>query len=254
LNKLQIFKNEEFGQVRTLVKNGEPWFVGKDVAEILGFSNPRDAIATHVFPEDKGVDLIDTPGGKQNLTIINESGLYALVFGSRLESAKRFKRWVTSEVLPSLRKTGMYVVPQQQTLQFLQGLLDEMKRQAVDVHEAKTQSQKAIETTQAIRNAITEKYDSWREDIRHKVAAIQKATGNPFADVYNQLYNELEKRARCDLSIRVSNGKFRLQQSGATKKKIDAFGPLDVIEADLRLREIFTLIIKEHAVKYAIPV
>lgn len=106
---LQTFSNSEFGDVRVITKDGEPWFVGKDVAEALGFTNSRDAIATHVFDDDKGVDKIDTLGGKQNMTVINESGLYALVFGSRLESAKRFKHWVTSEVLPSIRKTGGYV-------------------------------------------------------------------------------------------------------------------------------------------------
>lgn len=108
MNELQIFENEEFGEIRTVTINNEPWFVGKDVAKALGFTNSRDAIATHVFEEDKGVEPIDTPGGKQNMTVVNESGLYALVFGSRLDSAKKFKHWVTSEVLPSLRKTGSY--------------------------------------------------------------------------------------------------------------------------------------------------
>lgn len=108
MEKLMIFKNQDFGQIRTVVKNGEAWFIGKDVAESLGFNNSRDAISTHVFAEDKGVDIIDTPGGRQKVTIINESGLYALVFGSRLPSAKSFKYWVTSEVLPSIRKNGMY--------------------------------------------------------------------------------------------------------------------------------------------------
>lgn len=109
--ELQIFSNSEFGEIRTITKDNETYFVGKDVAKALGFTNPRDAIATHVFDEDKGVDTIDTLGGKQSMTVINESGVYALVFGSRLESAKRFKHWVTSEVLPLIRKTGSYSKP-----------------------------------------------------------------------------------------------------------------------------------------------
>lgn len=109
--ELQIFSNSEFGEIRTITKDNETYFVGKDVAKALGFTNPRDAVATHVFDEDKGVDTIDTLGGKQSMTVINESGVYALVFGSRLESAKRFKHWVTSEVLPSIRKTGSYSKP-----------------------------------------------------------------------------------------------------------------------------------------------
>lgn len=102
-------------QVRAIEKNGEPWFVGKDVAEILGYSNPRDALAKHVDDEDKGVAKCDTLGGAQELTIINESGLYSLILSSKLPTAKEFKHWVTSEVLPSIRKTGEYkITPAQQ--------------------------------------------------------------------------------------------------------------------------------------------
>lgn len=113
MDNLQIFSNSEFGEIRTITKDDETYFVGKDVAKALGFTNPRDAIATHVFDEDKGVDTIDTLGGKQSMTVINESGVYALVFGSRLESARRFKHWVTSEVIPSIRKNGGYIAGQE---------------------------------------------------------------------------------------------------------------------------------------------
>lgn len=108
MQELQIFKKEEFGEIRTVTINNEPWFVGKDVATALGYERTADAIRQHVEAEDKGVGEIQTPGGIQNMTIINESGLYALIFGSKLESAKRFKHWVTSEVLPAIRKTGGY--------------------------------------------------------------------------------------------------------------------------------------------------
>lgn len=119
MNELQIFNNEEFGEIRTVTIDNEPWFVGKDVAMALGYSNSRKALADHVQEDDKGVTKCDTLGGKQDLTIINESGLYALTFGSKLESAKRFKRWVTSEVLPSIRKTGGYDVKQPQGKELL---------------------------------------------------------------------------------------------------------------------------------------
>lgn len=108
MNELQIFKNEEFGEVRTVIIDNEPWFVGKDVAEALGYKNTRQALSTNVMSEDKGVHSVDTPSGTQQMTIINESGLYALIFGSKLDSAKRFKHWVTSEVLPSIRRSGSY--------------------------------------------------------------------------------------------------------------------------------------------------
>ena len=111
MNNLQIFNNEEFGQIRTVTIDNDPWFVGKDVAEALGYSKARNAISAHVSDEDKkDAPIQGTPGGTQNMTIINESGLYALIFGSKLDSAKRFKHWVTSEVLPSIRKHGMYAV------------------------------------------------------------------------------------------------------------------------------------------------
>ena len=109
MSNLQIFENEEFGEIRTVTIDNEPWFVGKDVAEALGYLKARNAISAHVSYEDKkDAPIQGTQGGTQNMTIINESGLYALIFGSKLESAKRFKRWVTSEVLPSIRKTGSY--------------------------------------------------------------------------------------------------------------------------------------------------
>lgn len=126
--ELQIFSNSEFGEIRTITKDNETYFVGKDIAKALGFTNPRDAIATHVFDEDKGVDTIDTLGGKQSMTVINESGVYALVFGSRLESAKRFKHWVTSEVLPTIRKTGSYQkqLSPQEMMRIQLGMLDDV--------------------------------------------------------------------------------------------------------------------------------
>lgn len=106
---LQTFSNSEFGDVRVITKDGEPWFVGKDVAEALGYKNTRQAISTNIMDDDRGVHSVDTPSSTQQMTIINESGLYSLILSSKLPSAKKFKHWVTSEVLPSIRKTGGYV-------------------------------------------------------------------------------------------------------------------------------------------------
>lgn len=114
MNELKIFENEQFGKVRAIKINEEPWFVGKDVAAALGYGQGKslaNAVANHVDEEDKGVTELMTPGGKQKMIIINESGLYSLVMSSKLETAKAFKRWVTSEVLPSIRKYGAYVTP-----------------------------------------------------------------------------------------------------------------------------------------------
>ena len=102
--QIKLFESEEFGNIRTATIDGVPWFVGADVAIALGYINPRDALAKHVDAEDRGVAKCDTLGGIQTLSIINESGIYSLIMSSKLPSAKRFKRWVTSEVLPALRK------------------------------------------------------------------------------------------------------------------------------------------------------
>jgi len=109
-NMIQTFVNEEFGTVRTLMKDGQPWFVGKDVAVILGYNEPHKAIARHVDEDDRMKHpVIDSMGRTQNVTIVNESGFYSLVLASRMPNTKKFKRWVTSEVLPTIRRTGGYV-------------------------------------------------------------------------------------------------------------------------------------------------
>lgn len=108
-SQLQVFQNDEFGSIRTIEVKNEPWFVGKDITDVLGYSNARKAIGDHVDEEDKGVTKCDTLGGAQHLTIINESGLYSLILSSKLPKAKAFKRWITHDVIPSIRKTGGYI-------------------------------------------------------------------------------------------------------------------------------------------------
>lgn len=115
MNALKIFENPEFGRIRTVEVEGEPWLVGKDVAQALGYGEGKslaNAVANHVDEEDKGVTELMTPGGSQKMVIINESGLYSLVLSSKLPTARKFKRWVTSEVLPSVRKHGAYLTPE----------------------------------------------------------------------------------------------------------------------------------------------
>ncbi|MDY4835457.1 MAG: phage antirepressor [Frisingicoccus sp.] len=110
MNELQIFKNEEFGEIRTATIDGEPWFVGKDVADIIGYTNTPKAIRDHVDDEDKLNERIVLSGQNREVILINESGLYSLILSSKMSNAKKFKHWVTSEVLPSIRKHGVYAV------------------------------------------------------------------------------------------------------------------------------------------------
>lgn len=107
-NEIQVFTNEKFGSVRTTVMDGKPWFVARDVAVALGYTNPRKAIGDHVDPSDKGVTKCDTLGGAQKMVVINESGLYSLVLSSKLPAAKQFKRWITCDVIPAIRQHGAY--------------------------------------------------------------------------------------------------------------------------------------------------
>lgn len=133
MNDLIVFNNAEFGNIRTVIINSEPWFVGKDIAEALGYGKGKslnNAVANHVDDEDKGVTEMMTPGGIQNLIIINESGLYSLILSSKLLSAKKFKRWVTNEVLPSIRKTGHYGnTPLKDVISLIRITKDNMEKQ-----------------------------------------------------------------------------------------------------------------------------
>lgn len=148
MNELQIFQNEEFGTIRTVTIDNEPWFVGKDVAGILGYANQNEAIQDHVDEDDKlnskTLSSHDLELGQRGGWLINESGLYSLVLGSKLESARRFKRWVTSEVLPAIRKTGGYIAGEKNMTD------DELLAQALIVAQRKlTERTKQLETVNA---------------------------------------------------------------------------------------------------------
>ena len=124
MNNITTFNNPAFGSVRAVSVNDEPYFVGKDVAEILGYERPTDAVRKRVDPDDRGVAKMETPSGVQEMTVINESGLYSLILSSKLPKAKEFKRWVTAEVLPAIRKTGGYV---NDTAQFVESYFGQLE-------------------------------------------------------------------------------------------------------------------------------
>ena len=160
MNNITTFSNAEFGDIRVVMRESEPWFVGKDVAEKLGYSNTRKAIADHVETDDKtdGVTIRDSIGRNQKPTIINESGLYSLILGSKLPSAKRFKHWVTSEVLPSIRKNGGYIANQENLSD------DELLERALIVAQRKIEErnkeiaqQKELARLDSIQNAKNKK-------------------------------------------------------------------------------------------------
>lgn len=140
MNELQIFNSEEFGDIRTVQLNNEPWFVGKDVAGSLGYKDTADALKKHVAEEDKLTRCFADSGQNRQMYIINESGLYALIFGSKLESAKRFKHWVTSEVLPAIRRTGAYQKPMSPVdmMRIQLGMIDDHEGRITDLEQNMT--------------------------------------------------------------------------------------------------------------------
>ncbi|MFR1598902.1 MAG: Bro-N domain-containing protein [Coprobacillus cateniformis] len=177
MEELQIFNNKEFGEVRSLVINNEPWFVGKDVAEALGYKNSKNAVPTHVDEEDKLSTQIEYTGQKRNVTVINESGLYSLILSSKLPNAKKFKRWVTSEVLPTLRKTGSYtkVPTDPRELLMLTIKAHEQTAQRVDVLEEKV-SDLEKSTTIDSHNNIRLKKLLKQQQLEHWAVLIQEPT------------------------------------------------------------------------------
>ena len=149
MNNLQVFNNPSFGSVRAVAIDGEPWFVGKDVAEALGYTNTRDALAKHVDKEDKNsVAFHDGISGNPNQTVINESGVYSLIFGSKLPRAREFKRWVTSEVLPAIRRNGGYIGGQEAMTP------EELMASALLVAQRTIQEKEARISDLSVKNAI----------------------------------------------------------------------------------------------------
>lgn len=186
MNELQIFNSEEFGEIRTVTIDGEPWFVGKDVAEALGYERTADAIRQHVEEEDKLTRRFTDSGQGRQMTVINESGLYALIFGSKLESAKRFKHWVTSEVLPAIRKTGSYQ---------MQNLSTEMK--AILMHDEKIM--KIDQRVTGLENTMTIDYGQQKVlgDCVNRV--VIDALGGKDSEAYKEIGKKVFSECNRDL-------------------------------------------------------
>lgn len=221
MNELQIFNSEEFGDVRTVTINNEPWFVGKDVAEALGYFNASKAVSTHVGEEDRILKVLEADSQNGNVVktqtaLINESGLYALIFGSKLESAKRFKHWVTSEVLPTIRKTGSYKMPMttDQKIQLLaQGnveLTEKIEKVNDDLQEFKKDMPLLALECQKITRAKNQKVVPLMGGKSAPAYKNKSLMHKVYSDVDAQLRREFGvntykaiKRSQCDLAIRI---------------------------------------------------
>lgn len=226
MSEINIFKNEEFGEIRTTIINNEPWFVGFDLANALGYKNQSDALSKHVSVEDKQViqksqitTLENIPN--RGLTFVNESGLYALIFGSKLESAKKFKQWVTSEVLPTIRKTGGYVSNEELFINTYLPFADEntklMFSQTLEtIRKQNTlikQQQEELHHKQEIINGFTEDIDIYKKkDIINRVC--RRRTG--YASRYKKLYRSFKETSHIDLEARCEG--YNIKQAKRSDK------------------------------------
>ena len=186
MNDLKIW-NYEDSTVRTIEIDGEMWFVGKDVADVLGYERPTKAVADHVDAEDRDeIPIQDSIGRMQKTPIINESGVYALIFGSKLPTAKKFKRWVTSEVLPSIYRTGSYgidttLTPELQVLIQHERMMQEQKKQLDDVQHK----------VDAIQDTFIFTPENWKKDVRVAVGKLSMSIAEDYSmmqELYEQIY------------------------------------------------------------------
>lgn len=250
-DSLRVFNNEEFGTIRTVMIGGEPWFVGKDVAEALGYTNPRDALSKHVDDEDKKtVAIRDGIRGNPNVTVINESGVYSLILSSKLPNAKKFKRWVTAEILPSVRQTGSYsarpMTLAEQALAQAQILVDHEK-QLAELSESVDKLERFNDGIVAVL-APTAVSDGWQEQMNRKVRQYCLDYDLDYRVAFNQLYMTVESSTRSDLTRRVENRRRRILQNGGTRAEADKVTKLSVIANDAALRNAFDLALKNMCV------
>lgn len=240
--ELQVFKNEKFGEIRTVMIDREPWFVGKDVAVALGYKDTKNALKSHVDGEDKRGWRITTPGGEQEMSVINESGLYALIFDSKLESANKFKHWVTSDILPTIRKTGGYINNDELFINTYLPFVDEgtksmfrmtlngvrkqneiieKQKQEIEMknQEIKEKSEEIHYKTDVI-NGLVENIDlAGKRAILRRVINSKVKESNKFKSRWNVLYKEFEQKYHMNLDYRYK--KYNKENSPKMKSKLD---------------------------------
>lgn len=230
MNDLQIFENAEFGQIRTVQLNNETYFVGKDIAEALGYANTRDALAKHVETEDKADVAIYDGSQNRTMTTVNESGLYALIFGSKLESAKRFKHWVTSEVLPSIRKTGQYQ---------MQNLSTEMK--AILMHDEKiVKIENRMDKLEFEIPLYGSEADELSNHVKRKgVAILGGKNSEAYKDgvIRQKVYRDIYDQIKREFGLYSDDGKPKSYKALKRKYIYEAHEFVDCYEAPLYLQE-----------------
>lgn len=254
-----VFNNPEFGEVRRVEIDGEYWLAGVDVCRALGYQKPHGALKKHVDKEDslkRGV--LDVYGIEQPTIIINESGVYSLIFASKLPSAKKFKKWVTSEILPSIRKTGTYTAPatasvpmspaqliaaQAQILVDMEQKMAALQDQQTAMLDQYSQLQSKVDT--AVKVLARPSEDHWKADMDRAIKELCEERHLSDCATRGRMYRDLEQKVNCDINRRLAKLRERKKKQGCRHKDAMALNKLDAIAADKQLRAAFELVLKE---------
>lgn len=258
MNEIKIFENTEFGSVRTIEENGKVMFCGKDVAMSLGYKRPADAISAHC----KGVCELPTPtaGGVQKMKFISEGDIYRLAAKSELPGAEKFESWIFDEVLPSIRRTGVYQIEQdtQQKMPFDYSGLSPQLQLLINIETQQQKQQQEIDNVNTrldnMVDVISLDKNSWRKDSQHLISKIATKIGGfeCMKNVYQEVFQLVEERAGVALGTRLTNKRNRMAGEGVCKSKRDKLTKIDIIAEDKKLIEIYVAIVKEMAVKYGV--
>lgn len=242
---LMSFNNEQFGTVRSVMKDGEPWFVANDVCVALEIDRTQ---TRRLDDDEKGVYSTQTLGGNQEISVINEPGLYSLVLGSRKPEAKQFKRWVTHEIIPSIRKTGSYELQPMSQLEIL-----ELQVQTLRDHDNRLAKQEQLLAEQNERlNVLQFAYKNrpenardWRKSIKEDIDSYCARNNLSHGIVWNDLYRELELRSKASLQNRLTRRKNIMRRECRKTSDINAVSKLEIVSEDLPLRNMFDVIVRE---------
>lgn len=248
MNELQVFRYQG-NEVRTVEVNGEPWFVLKDVCAVLGIGNSR-MVFDRLDSDEKGVSQIDTPGGLQNVNIVNESGLYNVLLRSDKPEAKPLRKWVTSEVLPSIRKTGSY---NQKPLSPV-----EMFAMQAQINLEQERRLKAVEQKQAVLDGVMDVMaapmlaeDGWQEKAQKAINTAVERFQTNHQTFRAELYEDVERVGHVDLETRQTRLRKRMKNAGATATECKGVSKLHVIARDLKLRPVFETLLKQKVIRMA---
>lgn len=263
-NEVQNF-NFEGNMVRTLVIDDEIWFVVTDITNSLGFTNPTKAVQDHVDNEDLKTLTYKASNSElkaklwsgndySSKVLTKESGMYSLVLGSQLKSAKRFKHWVTSEVLPSIRKTGSYSQPIENLspeIQFINALTKQITQQEIETKRLRKEQEKQSNKLDKLTDIVSIDSSNWRTETNKVIRRIASSNGGlkMTGKVYNQVYKELETREHLNLTTRLNHMIKNMESNGIPKSKIAKVNNLDVIGNDRQLIHLFVALVKDFAIK-----